>query len=269
MSSLLPDGPDERVPDRRRLPIRAPQLRTILHHRVPERPQPPFLQWPSELAGFEDEQSFDPSTGNVYATSHTVPLYMGYFGLNASTYFSSTGEGGVPCPNCGTIDSNATIWAVNANTGQLQWHYSLTTDQGYRGQTDVSGNLIFNVLSSGDITMVDATTGQLIRDYYIGAPMDVSVSIGASVSGQEYILLPVGTCSAEAITTCPGSTPGDIVALTLQNVPPPSTSTSVSTVVSTTTTTTTTTSVSISASTATSTTVTTVVSTSSTGVSST
>src|SRR5271155_1530237 len=95
--------------------------------------QPPFLQWPGEIAGFEDEQAFDPANGMIYATSHMIPGYMGYFGLNASTYFSSTGEGGVPCPNCGTIDSNATIWAVNANTGQLQWQYSFTTDQGYRG----------------------------------------------------------------------------------------------------------------------------------------
>ncbi len=61
---------------------------------------------------------------------------------------------------------------------------------------------------------------QLLRDYYIGAPMDQGVSIGAAVSGQEYILVPVGTCSLEAVATCPGTTPGDIVALTLQNVPP-------------------------------------------------
>ena len=202
-------------------------------------PQPPFLQWPSELAGFEDEQAVDPSTGMIYATAHVVPLYMGYFGLNASTYFSSTGEGGVPCADCGILYNNATTWAINYNTGQVAWHYATGSLQGYRGQTDVSGNVVYTVLSSGDIKMIDAATGQLLRDYYIGAPMDIGVSIGASVNGQQYLLVPVGTCSFEAVSTCPGTTPGDIIALTLQNVP-----TTTTTATATVTTTSTTTSVS-------------------------
>jgi len=230
-------------------------------------PQPPMLQWPPELAGFESEQAINQATGMIYATGHMVPAFTGYLGLNASTYFSSTGMGGVPCPNCGTINNNATTWAINMNTGALVWHYTQSKEEGYRGQTDVSGNVVYTVLSSGSINMVDATTGHLLRDYYIGAPMDQGVTIGASVSGQEYLILPVGTCSPEAVATCPGSTAGDVVALTLQNVPPATTSTA--TVTTTSTTTTTTTSVSVSASTAVSTSTTTVVSTSSTGTNST
>jgi hypothetical protein len=209
--------------------------------------QPPFLQWPSELAGFEDEQAFDPTTGIIYATSHVVPSYMGYFGLNASSYFSSTGEGGVACPTCGTLTNNATLWAISAETGSLSWHTPVANLQGYRGQTDVSGGVVYNVLSSGDITMHNAATGALIRDYYIGAPMDVSVTIGASVNGQEYILVPVGTCSFEAVATCPGTTPGDVVALTLNQ---PSGTGSTTTVTSTTTSVSTTTAVSTTTSTA-------------------
>ena len=94
--------------------------------------------------------------------------------------------------------------------------------------------------------MLNAQSGQLLRDYYIGAPMAIGVAIGAAVSGQEYILVPVGTCSLEAVSTCPGTTPGDLVALSLQNVPPStnssvSVSQSVSTTLSVSTTTTTTT----------------------------
>ena len=40
-------------------------------------PQPPFLQWPPELAGFESEQAIDPATGMIYATGHVVPSYDG------------------------------------------------------------------------------------------------------------------------------------------------------------------------------------------------
>jgi len=209
-------------------------------------PQPPHLQYPSELAGFEDEQSYDPATNMIYAASHDVPSYVGYFGLNSSTYFSSTGMGGVPCPNCGTLYNNATIWGIDASSGAVKWHYNVPL-QGYRGQVEVSGDLVYATLSSGDVLMIDATTGQLVRDYYIGAPMDVGLAVGASVSGNEYLILPVGTCSFEAVATCPGTTPGDVVSLSLQNVPPQSTKTT--TVTSTTTavaatTTTTTTSVS-------------------------
>ena len=153
-------------------------------------PQPPYLQWPPELAGFESEQAIDPATDIVFATGHVVPSYVGYVGLNASTYFSATGMGGAVCPNCGTLYNNATTWAINYNTGALVWHYPTATLQGYRGQTDVSGNVIYTVLSSGDIKMINAATGQLIRDYYIGAPMDQGVSIGAAANGQEYILVP-------------------------------------------------------------------------------
>jgi len=233
-------------------------------------PQPPTLLWPSAIAGFEDEQAINAGAGIIYATSHLIPGYTGYFGLNSSTYFSSTGEGGVPCPNCGTLTSNATTWAININTGALVWHHVVATNQGYRGQTDESGNVVYNVLSSGDITMVNAATGTLIRDYYIGAPMDQGVTIGAAVNGQEYILVPVGTCSFEAVATCPGTTSGDIVALTLSNAQPSSTtSTSTSTSVSTTTVTTTSVSTTVSVSASTTTSVSTVVSTSNTGSSST
>ncbi|MDG6967584.1 MAG: PQQ-binding-like beta-propeller repeat protein [Nitrososphaerota archaeon] len=200
-------------------------------------PQPDFLQWPSELAGFEDEQAFDPATNQIYATSHVVPSYMGYIGLNSSTYFTSVGEGGVPCPNCGTLYNNATTWDINAQTGHLIWHTVTAQLQGYRGQTDVSGNVVYLTLSSGDIVMLNAQTGNMIRDYYVGAPMDIGLSIGASASGQEFILVPVGTCSFSAITTCPGSTPGDIIALTLQGIPPSTSSASTTTVTSTSTTT--------------------------------
>ncbi len=200
-------------------------------------PQPPFLMWPSELAGFEDEQSYDPATNMIFATSHLVPSYSGYVPINSSTYANKNdaGIGGQPCPSCGTITDNATTWGINALTGKIVWEHAVPCCQGYRGQTDVSGNVVYLTLSSGDILMLNAQTGQLVRDYYIGAPMDVGVAIGASDSGQEYILVPMGTCSFEAISTCPGSTPGDILALTLTSFP--SSSASTTTVVSTTTTT--------------------------------
>jgi glucose dehydrogenase len=215
-------------------------------------PQPPSLWWPSEIAGFEDEQAYDPATNQIYATSHIVPYFQGYLPANASDYLAGGGPGviSLPCATCGTIANNATVWDINASNGQIVWHYdgAPLSFQGFRGQTDVSGNIVYLTMSSGDVVMLNAQTGQLVRDYYLGAPMDVGVSIGASISGQEYILTPVGTCSLEAVATCPGSTPGDIVALTLTTPPPSSVTVSTSTVTSTTISTTT--SVSVSTTTA-------------------
>jgi len=192
---------------------------------------PPFLQWPE--TGFEDEQAYDPATNMIYALAIPIPGESGYFGLNGSTYFTSTGDGGVPCPNCGILYDNATVYAINGATGALAWNREAATLQGFRGQIDVSGNLVYVTLSSGDIVMIDATHGNIVRDYYVGAPMDVGVTIGAALNGQEYVLVPVGTCSLFAVATCPGTTPGDVLALSLTGVPPPSTSTT--TVISTTT----------------------------------
>jgi hypothetical protein len=227
--------------------------------------QPPFLQWPSELAGFEDEQAFDPATGLIYATSHLVPFYMAYLGLNSSSYFSSTGESTTACPTCGTLTDNATTWAIYASNGTIKWHNLVSNVFGYRGQTDVSGNVVYTVEASGNIGLVNAETGTLIKDYYIGASMDIGVSIGAADNGQEYIITPVGGCG-DTDSAC-ATSPGDIVALTLTSVPPASTSTTTVVSSSTTTVTSVSTATSVSASTATS--ITTVTSTSSTGVSST
>jgi outer membrane protein assembly factor BamB len=222
-------------------------------------PQPPALFWPSAIAGYEGEQAYDPATGDIISTSHMIPAYPAYLGLNASTYFTSPGMAfGAPCPQCGFIDNNSTTWSINGATGHIVWHYTKTSE-GYRGKTVVSGGLVYLTESSGDIVILNESNGNLVRDYYIGAPMDEGVSFGTSVSGQEYILLSVGVCDLEAITTCPGTTPGDVVALTLQATGGPG-HTSTTTVVSASTTTSISVSVSASTTTAVSTSTTTVIS---------
>jgi glucose dehydrogenase len=187
--------------------------------------QPPFLQYPSELAGFESEQSYNPATNTLFVASHIVPYFMTYVGLNGTSYYDigvdGTGEVGTPvntgsCSDCVASNNNATIWSINAATGAANWHYFIP-EQGFRGAVTLTGNMVLATLSSGDMLMINQQTGKLVRDFYIGAAMDVAASVGASVNGSEYIIMPAGTCSLEAAVTCPGSTPGDIVALSLQS----------------------------------------------------
>jgi len=74
-------------------------------------------------------------------------------------------------------------------------------------------------LSSGDLVMLNAKTGDLIRDYYIGGPLNNVPSIGATASGTMEVILPI----TAGIVAWGTGVPGDIVALTLQNIPPATT----------------------------------------------
>jgi hypothetical protein len=73
--------------------------------------------------------------------------------------------------------------------------------------------------------MLNAQTGALIRDFYIGGPLNVLPAIGATSSGQMQVILPI----TAGLVTWGTAVPGDIVALNLQNLPPATTNTVTST----------------------------------------
>ncbi len=202
--------------------------------------QPPYLQYPPTTAGFEDTQTYNPTLNYIIVANQITPSYDTYFGLNASTYYTSYGYATTPinkgtCSNCNINNNNSTIFAINAQTGATVWKHFIPL-QGYRGGIANSGNIVYATLSSGDILMLNAQDGTVVRDFYVGAPMDAGLTVGASSTGQEYIIVPVGTCGAGAVIGCPGTVPGDIVALTLTGVPlTPATTTTTATTTSTTT----------------------------------
>jgi len=232
-------------------------------------PQPPYLQYPNAGAGFEDVQAYDPSTNTIFAASQIQPNFDTYVGQNATTYHTGAfpaGAGfvGTPintgtCSDCSPSNNNSTIWGINAATGAVLWHHFIPL-LGYRGGVSSSGGLVFLTLASGDMQILNAANGNLVRDFYAGGPMTELVSIGATASGQMMAITPIiGQFS---------TTPGAIMALTLQGVATgpvgtTTTETTTTTALSTTTTTTTALSTTTAVSTTTS------VSTSSTGVSST
>jgi len=224
----------------------------------------PFIADPSELAGFESTGVVDPGTGLIYVVSHNVPSEFTPVPLNATDYATANGIDSLN-PQAGLPD-NASVEAINIGTGQMIWSYNIPTT-GFRGGLMASADVVYVPVATGDLLMLNAKTGILIRDFYVGAPMDVVPAIGATISGQEQLILTVGSPSFFLGGV---ATPGDIVALNPQNVP----ATSTTTVTSTSTTVSTTTTTSVSTATAsgvgsTTTSTTTIVSTSSSGVSST
>jgi len=244
-------------------------------------PQPPYLQYPNAGAGFEDVQAYDPATNMIFAANELTPNFDTYFGLNASLYapnaasplyffafgFSSTPINTGTCSDCGPSNDNTTIWGINAATGGVVWHHFIPL-LGYRGGVSTSGGLVFVTLASGDMQILNAANGNLIRDFFVGGPLTELTSVGAAANGQMMLITPINAGLGS-------SSPGDVLALTL-NVPVgPAASTTTVTSTATTTTTATSTTTAVSTTTTLSTTTTTAlstttsVSTSSTGVSST
>ena len=195
------------------------------------------LMYPSEFAGFEDESSYSPSLNYLFIISQNVPLLAYYVPPNSTNYKTNSGIAFFPPTGATSLagtQNNATVTAVNAATGQAVWTHFIPT-QGYRGGNSNSGNVIYITLSSGDLLMLNAQTGATIKDYYIGGPLNVLASIGATAGGQMQVIVPI----TAGLVSWGTGVPGDIVAFSLQNVPITTTATATATATATNTVTTT------------------------------
>jgi len=181
------------------------------------------LMYPSALGAFENEGTYSPALNYIFVDEENVPLLAYYVAPNSTNYRTNGGLAFVPPSGAtsfyGTFDNN-TVFAINAATGQTVWNHFIPT-QGYRGGLTNSGNIVYVTLSSGDLLMLNAKTGDLIRDFYIGGPLNVLPSVGATQGGQMELIVPI-TAGLETWAT---SVPGDLIALTLQNLPAATTNT--------------------------------------------
>ena len=166
---------------------------------------------------FESEASYNPATNMIYTVSDNNPRLTYYVAMNSTNYKTNPGWAQVPVVGQtvteGTYD-NCTAEAVNAATGQMVWNYYIP-NQGYRGGMTTSGNVLFLTLSSGDLIMLDATKGTLVRDLFIGGPLEELPVVGATITGQEEVLIPI----TAGLISWGTSVPGDLLALSLQAQP--------------------------------------------------
>jgi outer membrane protein assembly factor BamB len=165
----------------------------------------------------ESEGAYNPALNYIFLASINYPALWNYVPPNSTNYHTNGFTFSQPIPgyktNTGPQD-NATVEAVNAATGQMVWSHFIPA-QGYRGGMITSGNIVYLTLSSGDLMMLNAKTGDLVKDYYIGGPLNVHASIGATAGGQMMLVLPI----TAGLVSWGTGVPGDLVALTLQNVP--------------------------------------------------
>ena len=177
--------------------------------------------------GYESEGAYSPVSNYIYLVSQNNPQLWKYIAINSTNYRTTSGVASSPVPGQKSSEgsfNNATVEAVDASTGQLVWSHFIP-NQGYRGGVSTSGNVVFVTLSSGDFLMLNAKTGDLIKDLYIGGPLNVLPSIGATVGGQMMVIFPITVGEV----TWGTSVPGDLVALTLQSPPSATTNTVTST----------------------------------------
>jgi hypothetical protein len=181
----------------------------------------PIVIYPG-IVSTESESAVSPALNYVFVASNVVPTLLKYVPFNASNYKTNAGMvllpppggGALPWVGPGAIGDNTTVFAINGATGQMVWSHYIP-NQGYRGGVTTSGNIVFLTLSSGDMLMLNAQTGATVRDYYIGGPLNILPSIGATANGQMEVIFPI----TAGIVVWGTGVPGDIVALTLQNVP--------------------------------------------------
>ncbi|HKT20993.1 MAG TPA: PQQ-binding-like beta-propeller repeat protein, partial [Nitrososphaerales archaeon] len=170
---------------------------------------------PTALGAFENEGSYSPALNYVFVDEENVPGLVYYVPPNDTNYRTNSGLAFFPITGKSLYDhvnDNNTLFAINAATGQMVWTYYVPTT-GFRGGVTNSGNVVYLTLSSGDLLMVNATNGKQIKDLFIGGPLNVLPSVGATEGGQMELILPI---TAGLETWAPSGVPGDLVALTLQ-----------------------------------------------------
>jgi len=180
-------------------------------------------------AGVEADFAYSPATNYIYVASESTPSLEHYVPLNSTNYGGTNGFSGIATAGTGSAYNNATIWGINALTGQDVWHHTFLTAS-YRGGVSTSGNVVYMALVSGDLMMLNAQTGAIIKDLFLGGATQVTPSIGATASGTVEVFVSVNPGGTTV------SVPGDLIALSLQNLPttvPASTTTATTTATST------------------------------------
>jgi hypothetical protein len=161
---------------------------------------------PGTGAGFESEGAYDPQLNYLFVAEQNSPSLEYYVPVNGTAYgtYSGLSSKSVPYLN----PDNITLSAIDAGTGQAVWSYFVPT-LGYRGAISTTGGLVFLPLASGDIDILNAQTGKLVRDIYIGGPLNQLATFGATVNGSEELVMSINSGGTSQ------NVPGDIFAMSL------------------------------------------------------
>ncbi|MBI2125920.1 MAG: PQQ-binding-like beta-propeller repeat protein [Thaumarchaeota archaeon] len=146
-------------------------------------------------ANYPDTKPYQQSGGGSGIESDTAcdakRCYMGGVNLpvwqSVGPVFPGAQGGKKPLSPPTRGPQNATIEAVDKNTGKLLWSFFLPS--GFRGGLTSSGGVLYAGSGDGFLYMLDTETGKLIQKKLVGTPLFTQVTAGADANGKMKIFV--------------------------------------------------------------------------------
>jgi len=160
-----------------------------------------FTQCPGTEGGSEADIAL--AYGMVYVAEHN---YCSYGQVNDVQTVGSN-VWGVKYLNQANV-ANTTIYAIDADSGKQVWSYFLPSVP-FRGWLTASGGMVFAGSIDGNVHVLDAKTGAVVANQYLGTPLYESPTIGSTASGQVYLFQLTGSAAYSAFST---AVPGSLIA---------------------------------------------------------
>src|SRR5215203_4306595 len=139
--------------------------------------------------------SYNRNTGDVYICG--ISSQAGYMteGLEkhgvGNVYLSSV----LTLTGFGTYDG--TVTAQDVNTGEIEWQREFEDESCYSGTVTTAGNLVFVGRSNGELTALDAESGDELWSFQTGAGANTTPTVFES-EGKEYLAFYAGGNSLAA-----------------------------------------------------------------------
>jgi glucose dehydrogenase len=160
----------------------------------------PFFQNPPGSGGFESDVTI--ARGKVFVAGKNDPGHLRIIPVGPDVI----GNGNVAVPPPFTQKNNATLYALDLNTGKRIWKSVASPTTGFLGGVIEGGGVIFTPGPDGIWRFYEADTGKLLSEKFFGIPLNVPNSMGADAKGKMRVMINGGSGRQG------GAVPGSIMA---------------------------------------------------------
>ncbi|MBI2126154.1 MAG: PQQ-binding-like beta-propeller repeat protein [Thaumarchaeota archaeon] len=160
----------------------------------------PRWQNPPGTGAFESDVAI--GRGKVFVVGQNSPSYGRTVPVGPDRI--SNGNQGLTPPF--TPKENATLYAIDLNTGKRVWKAVGSATTGFRGGAIESGGVVYSPGPDGVWRLYDADAGKLLSEKFFGTALSVPNSMGADANGKMKVLINAGSVRGG------GTTPGALMA---------------------------------------------------------
>src|SRR5256712_7252169 len=150
----------------------------------------PYIQNPFFSGGIENNPAFDPTTNTAYVVTYNLPTPQCAGNVLPPVKYAAEGK----CHVTNTLKApangvNATLWEINAATGQAVCHYNVG-DIGFRGGISVTNGFVVVPRNDGNIDFVSEKDCSLVAQRFIDGALVTQMAIGADKNGTAMLVMP-------------------------------------------------------------------------------